>query len=200
MRRKFSVASAMQDTLFNILLGFFILLMLAMTLVNPPAKKKDIELKAEFMVTMEWPDGSHDDLDLVVISPLGNVVFYGRPNTQGLSLDRDDRGMINDVITLGDGTKLVVQENWEHITIRKNIPGEFIVNIRMFRKTDKTPTPVTVKVTRLNPYSVVFVDTIEMTYQRQEETAIRFTIDGTGKILDTSTVPVSTSSFMRRGR
>ena len=188
------------DVLFNIILGFFILLMLAIFLVNPVAKNKDIELKAEFMVTMEWPDGSKDDMDLVVISPIGGVVFYGKPNTQGLSLDRDDRGAINDVITLSDGTKLVVEENWEHITIRKNIPGEFIVNIRMFRKSDPKPIPVTVKVTRLNPYKVVFVDTIKMSRQMQEETAIRFTIDASGKILETSTVPVSTNTFLRRRR
>ena len=159
--KRFNTTTSFLDILFNILMSFFVLLMLTITLVNPPTKTGDIPLKAEFYITMEWPNKSKDDVDLLVKTPASKVpVFYGNRDIKVASLDRDDLGLRSDIIRMSDGTIYRVYENWEHVAIRKMVPGEYIVNILMFTKLDKAPTPVVVKVERLNPYQLIFSGTI----------------------------------------
>ena len=42
------------DLLFNILVGFAFLFIVAFLLIKPEAKKKDFDRRAEFVVVMEW--------------------------------------------------------------------------------------------------------------------------------------------------
>jgi hypothetical protein len=183
MRRPDSSTSSFIDLLFNILLGFFMMLMLALTLINPTAKQKDVELKAEMIISMEWPNDSADDIDLMVRAPNGDIVFYGRRNIKMMSIDRDDRGQLNDRVRMEDGSTLVIRENWENVTIRRLLPGEYIVNVYAFTKPDKFSTPVTVKVQKINPrHSTVFLKTIDLTHVNEERTFVRFTVDGDGNV------------------
>ena len=154
-----------------------------MFLIKPPASNKDgdITLKAEVMITIEWGAESKDDVDLWVRSPLKEIVFYANPNIGAMSLDRDDRGQRNDVIKLEDGTVEIIKENWEHVIVRKTVPGEYIVNLMMFSKVDTTPTKVKVKIEKLNPYQVIFQKEVLLSFRNQEETIVRFNISKNGK-------------------
>ena len=146
-RRNFNTTSSFLDILFNILLGFFVLLMLTIVLVNPPTKQGDIPLKTEILISMEWPGKSLDDVDIIVKTPVSKKpIFYGNRDIKTASLDRDDLGLRNDTLRMSDGTVVNIYENWEHVAIRKMVPGEYIVNTLMFTKEDRTPTPVTIKV------------------------------------------------------
>ena len=57
---------AFNDLLFNVLIGFVMLFVIAFLLINPIAKKADIPVKAEFVIVLEWDNESHTDLDLWV--------------------------------------------------------------------------------------------------------------------------------------
>ena len=197
-KRSFNTTSSFLDILFNILLGFFVLLVLTITLVNPPTKQGDIELKAEFLITMEWPGSSLDDVDLFVKTPASPIpVFFGNRDIKVASLDRDDLGLRSDTLRMSDGTTVSVYENWEHVAIRKMIPGEYIVNIFMYTKEDTTITPVTVKVERLNPYQLVYSGTHILEKKAQEVTAIRFTINKDGKLLERSQIHTSLTHMLK---
>ena len=55
---------AFNDLLFNVLIGFVMLFVIAFLLINPIAKKADIPVKAEFIVVLEWDEDASDDIDL----------------------------------------------------------------------------------------------------------------------------------------
>lgn len=192
MRRPYNILTSFLDTFLNILLGFFVLLIFAILLINPEAKNKDIELHAEFLITMEWDRESEDDVDLFVKAPTGQITYYGNRDTPLLNLDRDDRGMgRGDKTKLEDGTILRFKDNWEHVTIRKDIPGEFIVNIFMYTLKSTHPITVNIKVEKLNPYKVVISRMMTLTNHKEELTAVRFRSDGRGNISNISTVSES---------
>ena len=54
------------DLLFNILVGFAFLFIVAFILIKPEAKKKDFERRAEFIIVLEWDAKAKDDIDLYV--------------------------------------------------------------------------------------------------------------------------------------
>lgn len=198
MRRQYNTNGTFVDLLFNVLIGFFMLLLLAIALIKPETNKKDVELKAEYIITMVWPDDNKNDVDLMVKTPLKEVVWYHKRDVKSASLDRDDLGWKNDVVTLDDGTKFVIKENYEHVTLRKTFKGEYIVNIVMFRKEDHKPTPVTVKVEKLNPYRLVFAGTVNLDRGGQEKTVIRFKVDSKGNVIRRSAEPYSIRNTLRK--
>ena len=54
------------DILFNILVGFAFLFIVAFLLIKPEAKREDFDRKAEFIIVMEWDSERQDDIDLYV--------------------------------------------------------------------------------------------------------------------------------------
>ena len=54
---------AFTDLLFNVLIGFAFMFIIAFLLINPVEKDAEIEAKAEFMIIMEWDDQSAYDID-----------------------------------------------------------------------------------------------------------------------------------------
>ena len=67
------------DLLFNILLGFAFLFIVAFLLIKPEAKKKDFDRRAEFVIILEWDHDAADDLDLYVQDPMGDRVSFRLP-------------------------------------------------------------------------------------------------------------------------
>jgi len=66
------------DLLFNALLGFTFLFLIALMFINPQARKGRIDLKAEYIISVTWPDQLADDIDLWVQDPLGETASYLR--------------------------------------------------------------------------------------------------------------------------
>ena len=65
--KKYSSYTSYNDMLFNVLIGFVLLFILAFMLINPITKKADIPQKAEIMVVLDWNDESFDDVDLWIV-------------------------------------------------------------------------------------------------------------------------------------
>jgi hypothetical protein len=187
MRRRNDPGLGFTDLLFNALLGFVVMFLLAYLLINPVARSGAIDPKAEFLITLSWPDGSEADVDLYVEDPAGGLVWFRSRETGLMHLDRDDLGRANDVLRVG-GRTIVNRLNQETVSIRGIVAGEYVVNVHLYRA-DAAPVPVTVKVEKLNPRVVlVFYGTIELDRQGQEATATRFTIAGDGAVQGVTTL------------
>ena len=131
-KSKYKSSLAFTDLLFNVLIGFVFMFIVAFILINPVQKDAEIEAKAEFMVIMEWDDQSHYDVDLWMQDPVGNIVGFPNLHAGLLHLDKDDLGQSNDTVFLADGTKKVIYLNREVMTIRGIVPGEYIVNNHLY--------------------------------------------------------------------
>ena len=179
------------DILFNALLGFAFMIFIAFSLINPEAKLGTVELKAEMIITVSWPDSNPDDIDTYVEEPGGNIVWYHSREAGLVHLDRDDRGNYRDTLNI-NGTEITNPLNQETVTIRQFIPGEYVVNVVHYLANSGNPVPVTVKVERINPkVEVVYYGTVELNRRGQEETVVRFTISPTGEVSDINAIQKS---------
>jgi hypothetical protein len=170
--------------LFKALQVVAFLFFIALLAIAPDAKDGKIDSKAEFIVTMDWPDKHPDDLDLFVQDPAGNIAWYRHREAGFMVLERDDRGGANDFI-LVNGKKISSPIREEIVTIRGIVPGEYTVNVSHFQATTGAAVPVTVKVQKLNPAAqVVFDNAVTVDHTGDEKTAVRFTLDDNGKVVD----------------
>jgi hypothetical protein len=160
------------------------LFFIALLSIAPDAKEGKVDTKAEFLITMSWPDNHPDDLDLFVQDPLGNMVWYRRREAGFMVLDRDDRGGANDFIMVG-GKKVLSPIRQETVSIRSIVAGEYTVNAYQFAALTGKPVPVSVRVEKLNPtVQVVHYDTIYFDHGGAEKTAVRFVVADDGKVTD----------------
>jgi len=170
--------------LFKALQVVAFLFFIALLAITPEAKEGKIDSKAEFIVTLDWPDNHPDDLDLFVQDPAGNIAWYRHREAGFMVLERDDRGGANDFI-LVNGRKIASPIREEIVTIRGIVAGEYTVNVSHFQATTGRPVPATVKVQKLNPTTqVVFDNTVIVDHTGDEKTAVRFALDESGKVTD----------------
>jgi hypothetical protein len=173
------------------------LFFIALLSIAPDAKEGKVDPKAEFLITMSWPDNHPDDMDLFVEDPLENVVWYRRHEAGFMVLERDDRGGANDFIMVA-GRKVSSPIRQETVSIRGIVAGEYTVNIYQFAALTPNPVPVSVRVEKLNPtVQVVFYDTIFLDHGGSERTAVRFRVDAQGEVTG---VDRDQKSLMRRLR
>lgn len=177
------------DLLFNALLGFTVLYILAVIAVQPEQPKEGANLKAEFIISINWDENSPDDVDVWVRDPQGEVVSYLNKEAGWLHLDRDDRGDLNDTVVI-DGEEVVYPINQEIVTLRGLIPGEYVVNLYYYETKSKQPVDATVKIERINPsVQTVFVEQVTLQQQDDELTAIRFHMTSDGEVSQFSRLP-----------
>ncbi len=177
------------DLLFNILLGFAFMFAIAFMMMSTPEKTGDIESKAEMLITIRWADQHPDDVDALVEDPRGGLVWYRNRDSGLMHLDRDDRGVFADQITV-NGIKVNNPINQETVTVRAAQAGEYVVNLLHYKANYSAPLPVSVKVEKLNPsVSLVYYDTIELSGSGDEQTALRFTLDASGEVTDVNQRP-----------
>ena len=143
------------DLLFNILLGFVFLFIIAFILINPVAKRAYIEMPAQYMIVMTWPGESENDMDLWVMDPNGNRVGFTQREMGFLNLDRDDLGTTTDLAMI-EGKPTVIKLNREVVTLRGIVPGDYYVTAHLYTKREKEPTPVKIEVVQINPYRIVY--------------------------------------------
>src|ERR1700712_1464430 len=108
--------------LFKALQVMAFLFFIALLAIAPEAKDGKIDSKAEFLVTMTWPDQHPDDFDMFVQDPIGNMVWYRRREAGFMLLDRDDRGGANDFIVV-NGRKVLSPIRQQTVSIRRLVAG-----------------------------------------------------------------------------
>src|SRR3954463_6793660 len=186
--------------LFKALQVMAFLFFIALLAIAPDAKDGKVDSKAEFLVTMSWPDQHPDDFDMFVQDPIGNMVWYRRREAGFMLLDRDDRGGANDFIIV-NGRKVLSPIRQETVSIRGIVAGEYTVNVYHFVAMTGKTVPVTVKVEKLNPtVQVVHYDTVELSQGGTERTAVRFVLDQKGAVVEVNHKEKSLLQTLRRPR
>jgi len=188
MQRRYHTNLPFLDLLFNVLIGFVFLFIVSFLLINPIAKRADIEVKAEFLITVFWPDNLEDDVDIYVEDPAGNLVWFKSREPGLMHLDRDDLGKRNDEVVTAAGT-ILFPENREIVTLRGIVPGEYVVNVHCYFKVAADPVPVTIQIDKINPYSVVLRETVDLANKGEEITVTRFSVNSKGEVTNINKLP-----------
>ncbi len=187
--KKLSQIDPFTDLLFNALLGFTFLFLVALMVINPESKTGIIDPKAEYIITISWADNSPDDIDTWVEDPDGQIIWFRNPQAGLLHLDRDDRGLVNDTITV-NGQTIQNPLNQEIVTIRGVVRGEYVVNVHYYATETGKPVDVNVRLDKVNPkLEVVYYGTVTLNTKGEEKTAFRFKIGSDGRIFDLNFLP-----------
>jgi len=164
-----------RDLLMNMLLGLVALVIIVLPNINPPIIQEDAAKQpGNIIVSAAWPEGD-TDVDLWLSAP-GDKKPIGYSNRSGSvwNLLRDDLG------TASDNTPF----NYESAFSRGTPAGEYVVNLHCYRCAGPTPVVVEVRIGAPGqPSKPLKVETIVLAEQGAEVTAIRFRLDGDGKIV-----------------
>jgi len=174
------------DLLFNLLVGFVSLFIIAYMLINPVAKTGIVDPNIEIMITMSWDDKSPHDYDIWVDGPQNTIVGFTNKESGYMTLERDDLGTESD--RFYDETRGVwvnIERNLEVVAIRGLVPGVYYVNVHFFAlKQMKPGNVVTVEVTDMRPYQIVAKRDKEILANKSEHTMVSFRVTNNGKIVD----------------
>ena len=173
---------AFNDLLFNVLIGFVMLFVIAFLLINPITKKADIPVKAEFIIILEWEQESVDDVDLWVQREDDKPVGFANRELTPLHLDRDDLGTTNDIVLI-DGVTRTLKSNREMTTIRGIVPGNYYVSVHAYMKKDDT-IPYTVTVMKVNPFKQVYSISGNLLSFREVQRLPAFNVDSDGRVTE----------------
>ena len=198
MNNKYVSNLAFIDLLFNLILGFIFLFLIAFMLINKPTETGKIDPKAEFLIVMYWQDEHIGDIDLWVDTPDG-LVNYVSPNMGSVHLDKDDLGIRNDWYTDSSGQRKYVYINREIVSLRSFVPGEYIVNAHYYgaqspksygtSMIESGPANVTVEVIQLNPFYIVSTRQHTLKQVGMEKTFVRFNMNSTGAVSNVNYLP-----------
>jgi len=185
--RKYSNNLAFTDLLFNLLIGFTSLLLIAFLLINPIAEEGKIDPRSEFIITSSWDDESAIDIDLWVKGPDDTIVGFPSKDGRYMVLERDDLGDTNDLIQL-NGDTILIQRNLETLSINAIVPGEYIVTVHNYstsvsNENEEYPTPVTIDIMDMNPISLDMSRTVKVRL-KEEVSVFSFMVDEDGNIYD----------------
>jgi len=185
-RQPFDILTAI---LFKIIQALTFLFVLAAIFMNPVAKKGIIDPKAEYLITVSWPDNDPNDIDTYVEDPQGNILDFTNKEVGLMHLDRDDRGNLNDTIVV-DGKTIRNPLNQEVTTIRGIVPGEYVVNVHYYATENNKAVPVSITVDKINPaLEVVYYGTVTLQKKDDEKTVVRFTINSDGTVGNINHIP-----------
>jgi hypothetical protein len=186
IRKNYSCNTSFLDLLFNMLLAFACLFVLAFALMNQNKKTPDV--KAAYLITFTWSKDLDNDVDAYVEDPEGNIVFFGRREDGLMHLDRDDLGHKNDTVETKFG-KITYSENREIITLRGTVQGEYCVNVHAYNFNHDKPTEVVVQLEKISPnYSVVVQRKVTLLKNGDEKTCFRFKVNSKGDISGVSQI------------
>jgi len=172
--------------LFKALQVLAFLFFIALLMMKPSADPGKVVKRAEFIITMTWPDRHPDDVDLYVQDPAGKLVWYNQRDVGLMVLERDDRGDTND-FAMVESKKIPLPIREELVSIRGLMAGEYTVNVHLYHHLAAEPVPVSVKVEKLNPVvEIVDYRTMLLDHTDEEKTAFRFTLAEDGRVVQTS--------------
>jgi len=185
MKRNYHTNLAFLDLLFNTLLCFAALFALAFVLINPSKDDKNIEAKADFIITVNWPAELDDDVDTYVEDPQGNVVAFMRREQGLMHLDRDDVGFRSDTVSTPNGI-IEFKENREVVTLRGTSAGEYVVNVHLYGRRSKEPhqpIPVSIRLEKMTPFKIEAAREVVLIEKGEEKTAFRFVLNSDGEVI-----------------
>lgn len=192
---RFKSTTGLNDLLFNLLVGFVFLFIVAFLLINPPTKKEEAPKKAEYLIVIEWDTGSNDDIDLWVQDPNNTTVSFTRKEGGLLNLEKDDLGVSNDQWITPEGERVTIPINREVVTMRGIVPGRYKIAAHVysfrhvFKRQGGKNVPVeddrTIIATliKINPYGEKYRISKKYIQRGQTLTLFNFELDENGNLL-----------------
>ena len=179
-----------RDLILLMLTGFVTVAVLMLAHINPKAaaaSAKDTAPPGNVMVEANWPPDMDSDVDLWVQAPGDVPVGYSNKGGAVFNLLRDDLGHQLDLSGL----------NYESSYSRGVVPGEYTVNLHLYRNRATNPAvPVTVIVSTKGssdqPARQILVSKVDLGREGQERTVFRFKLTEGGSV-----VPGSVNSLQK---
>jgi hypothetical protein len=147
--------------------------------------------KAEYLMSAEWSVDLDADVDIWLAPPSKKPVFYGSRDVGCARLDSDNRGFMDEWITLADESKVKVDSDKETISLRCIEPGHYdlAVNLYAFRQDGVTKSgavpgvKVHVEIVAVNPkVHVVFAKDVTLDRVGQTFNVESFDLSRRGEI------------------
>lgn len=182
--RQFNTNLAFVDLLFNMLVGFTCLFVIAFMLINPISNPEKIDPPVLMLVEMQWDNNSDSDIDLHMRGPDGAHVSFKYKDAAYMVLERDDIGKNTDTFEL-NGEIVSVLRNHEMISVTMLPAGEYVVNIYYY-SSKGDPEDVTVSVKQISPYREILKTTTTL-FPLGEKTVVSFYVDDYGQVSDIRT-------------
>ena len=176
---------AMIDVMIGMMLCFAVLLQLNTAAVK--VEQAGITSHELFKIKVEWSGDSQDDVDTYVADPDGHLVYYKRLQDGLMALERDDTGATSNTVKLPTGEVVRSAFNEEVVDIRGIIPGEYVVNLHMYRKVSSEP--ILASVALYKGSIKAHEETVTLASHGDEKTAFRFTLTKDGDVVDINTLP-----------
>ena len=187
-KRAYGCNTSFLDLLFNMLLAFTALFVLSFAMINQNKdQNKNTQIKAQYIITVTWPDDFDNDVDTYIEDPEDHLVCFRRREDGLMHLDRDDLGKRNDAVQI-NGKSVEYPYNRELVTIRTAVEGEYCINVHAYRFNDRRPCDVTVQIEKLDPYSLVAINKATLLQSGDEKTVVRFKLNKKGEFLSTNTM------------
>jgi len=168
--------------------------------------------KAEYLLSSEWPVNLDADVDIWVMPPSKKPVFYASRDVGCARLDSDNRGFMDEYVTLADGSKTKVLSDKETISLRCIEPGHYDlgVNLYAYRRNGAALTSavrglglkVQVEIVGVNPsVRLVFAKEVTLDHVGETVNVASFDLDRQGHIAmtDTPLELVTAHAYRRAG-
>ena len=169
-----------RDVVMLALAGFVVLVIMLLPHLNPPGAKTadDTTPPGNVIVEVRWPDEIDADVDLWVQAPGDIPVGYSNKGGAAFNLLRDDLGSRVDATGL----------NYETSYSRGIVPGEYTVNLHLYRNPSRTyPIPVTVvtSVKRRADLAArqLLASKVQLAREGEEMTVYRFRLTEAGALV-----------------
>lgn len=167
-----------RDVILLALSGFVAVVLLLLPHLNPPLEAKESPPPGNVVVELHWPAEIDADVDLWVEAPGDRAVGYSNKGGRLFNLLRDDLGRFLDI------TKI----NYEVAYSRGVIPGEYVVNVHLYRQgPEMRPVPITivasVKKNQTDRLRRIATTKLDLTFGGEEKTAFRFSMDRDGRLV-----------------
>jgi hypothetical protein len=169
-----------RDVVMLALAGFVVLVIMLLPHLNPPGAKTadDTTPPGNVIVEVRWPDEIDADVDLWVQAPGDIPVGYSNKGGAAFNLLRDDLGKRVDVTGL----------NYETSYSRGIVPGEYTVNLHLYRNPSRTyPVPVTVvtsvKQSASQAARQLLASKVQLAREGEEMTVYRFRLTEAGALV-----------------
>jgi len=172
-----------RDVLLRAVAGVVFNTMRPQPYINPRTKQGEgsTDPPGNVIAEMRWDDKLRTDVDLWVQAPGDVPVGYSNKSGLIFNLLRDDLGQQLDLSGL----------NYESSYSRGIVPGEYTVNLHLYRNRTGLPeVPVTVivstKPTSADPARQVLMSKVELAREGQERTVFRFRLTERGDLVSGS--------------
>ena len=174
-------STVFRDVIMLALVGFVALVILMLPHIQPPGAEttgRGRSPPGNVIVEVRWPDEVDADVDLWVQAPGDVPVGYANKGGAVFNLLRDDLGNRADVTGL----------NYETSYSRGILPGEYTVNLHLYRNPSQTyPVPVTVvtsvKRDTAERAEQLLASKVELTREGEETTVYRFRLTEDGELV-----------------